>query len=104
MEEIYSHWSRRESSFGNTLGLIQDLLSERLRPEFRRIWVHGSNSGRARICFTIFTDSGYVMRFYESGSLRQFRGDSNLEEECRLIDTFISTVSESVLREFMDIL
>ena len=62
MEEIYSHWSRRESSFGNTLGLIQDLLSERLRPEFRRIWVHGSNSGRARICFTIFTDSGYVMR------------------------------------------
>ena len=42
------------------------------------------------------------MRFYESGSLRQFRGDSNLEEECRLIDTFISTVSESVLREFMD--
>lgn len=104
MESIYSLWSRRESSFGNTLGLIQDLLSERLRPEFRRIWVHGSNSGRTRICFTIFTDSGYVMRFYESGSLRQFRGDGNLEEECRLIDNFISTVSNSVLSEFIDIL
>lgn len=102
MESIYTLWSRRESTFGNTLGLIQDLLSERLRTEFRRIWVHGSNSGRTRICFTIFTESGYVMRFYDSGSLRQFRGDGNFEEECGLIDSFITTLSTGVLNDYID--
>ena len=102
MESIYLRYSRRESSFGNTLSLIQDLLSERLRPEFRRIWVHGSNSGRTRLCFTIFHDSGYDMRFYESGSLRQFRGDGNLEEESTIVESLISTLSSSVLSEFMD--
>ena len=102
MESIYTLWSRRESNFGNTLGLIQDLLSERLRPEFRRIWVHGSNSGRTRICFTIFTDSGYVMRFYESGSLRHFRCDGDFLEECRLIDSFITTLSNTVLNNYID--
>ena len=102
MELIYTLWSRRESSFGNTLGLIQDLLSERLRPEFRRIWVHGCNSGRTRICFTIFTDSGYVMRFYEAGSLRQFRGDGNIEEESQLINSLISTLQRTVLSDYLN--
>lgn len=102
MESIYLRYSRRESSFGNTLSLIQDLLSERLRPEFRRIWVHGSNSGRTRLCFTIFHDSGYTMRFYESGSLRQFRGDGNLEEESTIVESLITTLSNSLLSEFMD--
>lgn len=104
MESIYLNWSRRESNFGNTLGLIQDLLTERLRPEFRRIWIHGSNSGRSRLCFTIFTNSGYVMRFLEVGSLRQFRTDGNFTEECRLIDSFVENLCNSTLSEFMDTL
>jgi len=102
MESIYLRYSRRESSFGNTLSLIQDLLSERLRPEFRRIWVHGSNSGRTRLCFTIFHDSGYTMRFYESGSLRQFRGDGNLEEESRMIESLVSTLQRTILFDYID--
>jgi hypothetical protein len=102
MEAIYLRYSRRESSFGNTLSLIQDLLSERLRSEFRRIWVHGSNSGRTRLCFTIFHDSGYTMRFYESGSIRQFRGDGNIEEESQLINSLISTLQRTVLSDYIN--
>lgn len=99
---IYERYSRRESSFSNTLSLIQDLLSERLRPEFRRIWVHGSNSGRTRLCFTIFHDSGYTMRFYESGSIRQFRGDGNIEEESQLVNSLISTLQRTVLSDYIN--
>lgn len=75
-----------------TLLLLQDLLNERLRPEFRRIWVQGSNSGRSRLCFTIFTNSGYNMRFVEVGSLRQFRSDGNPNEENQLIEELITRV------------
>lgn len=77
-----------------TLLLLQDLLNERLRPEFRRIWVQGSNSGRSRLCFTIFTNSGYDMRFVEVGSLRQFRSDGNANEEVQNIERLISTIHQ----------
>jgi hypothetical protein len=94
METIYERYRRRETSFEMTLLLLQDLLNERLRPEFRRIWVQGSNSGRSRLCFTIFTNSGYDMRFVEVGSLRQFRSDGNANEEVQNIERLISTIHQ----------
>ena len=54
--------------------------------------VQGSNSGRSRLCFTIFTNSGYDMRFIEVGSLRQFRSDGNPNEENQLIEELITRV------------
>ena len=92
METIYERYRRRGTSFEMTLSLLQDLLNERLRPEFRRIWVQGSNSGRSRLCFTIFTNSGYDMIFVEVGSLRQFRSDGNPNEEIQLIEDLITRV------------
>ena len=89
MDAIYERYRRRETSFEMTLCLLQDLLNERLRPEFRRIWVQGSNSGRSRLCFTIFTNIGYDLRFIEVGSLRQFRSDGNLTDEIQFIDNLI---------------
>lgn len=94
MEAIYERYRRRETSFEMTLSLLQDLLNERLRPEFRKIWVQGSNSGRSRLCFTIFTNSGYDMRFVEVGSLRQFRSDGNANEEVQNIERLISTIHQ----------
>ncbi len=82
-----------------TLSLLQDLLNERLRPEFRRIWVQGSNSGRSRLCFTIFTNSEYEMRFIEVGSLRQFRNNENIEEEIVLMEEFIQILRNRILVE-----
>jgi hypothetical protein len=102
MESIYTRFSRRETSFENTLALLQELLNERLLPEYRRIWVQASNSGRVRFCFTIFPNSGqYTMRFFDVGSLRQFRSDGILDDEIELIERLISNLSEGVLKEYI---
>ena len=97
MEAIYSYYARRGTSFEMTLSLLQDLLMERLTPDYRKIWVHASNSGRTRFCFTLFTQNDYRMIFLDAGSFRQFRSDGNLEEEMELIEIFIDTLSENVL-------
>lgn len=99
MEAIYARFSRRETSFENTLGLLQELMNERLSPEWRRIWVQASNSGRTRFCFTIFPERGdYTMRFCDFGSFRQFRTDGNLDYEIELIENFIDSLSISTLQ------
>ncbi len=98
MEEIYRRFSRRETSFENTLVLLQELLNERLTSDYRRIWVQASNSGRTRFCFTFFPNTGqYRMRFLETGSFRQFRSDGNFEEEMRYIESFIESLRDGLL-------
>ena len=100
MEATYSYDARRGTSFETTLALLQELLNERLSPDWRRIWVQGSNSGRTRFCFTIFPNRGeYTMRFLDVGSFRQFRTDGNLEEEMAIIERFITTLSEETLND-----
>lgn len=102
MEAIYTRFSRRETSFENTLALLQDLLNERLAPDYRRIWVQASNSGRTRFCFTIFPNTGqYTMRFLEAGSFRQFRSDGNLDSEIELIERFIDSLSNGCLNRII---
>jgi hypothetical protein len=102
MDAIYEYYSSRGTSFENTLALLQELLSERLSPDYRRIWVQASNSGRTRFCFTIFPERGqYIMRFLESGSFRQFRSDGNLEVESDIIENFIDSLSNSVLNNII---
>jgi hypothetical protein len=97
MEAIYSYYTRRETSIETTLMLLQDLLMERLSPDYRKIWVNASNSGRTRFCFTIFSNTDYTMRFLDAGSFRQFRTDGNLDDEMEIIERFIDTLSEGVL-------
>jgi hypothetical protein len=100
MEVIYSYYTRRETSIETTLMLLQDLLMERLTPDYRKIWVQASNSGRTRFCFTIFPNRGeYIMRFLDAGSFRQFRTDGNLDEEMEIIERFIDTLSNGVLND-----
>jgi hypothetical protein len=102
MEAIYSYYTRRETSIETTLMLLQDLLMERLTPEWRKIWVNASNSGRTRFCFTIFPNRGeYTMRFLDTGSFRQFRTDGNLDEEIELIERFINSLSEGTLNDII---
>ena len=98
MEAIYSLYTRRGTSLQNTLVLLQELLNERLLPDYRKIWVQASNSGRTNFCFTAFPIRGhYTMRFLEAGSFRQFRTDGNLNEEIDLIENFINSLSDGVL-------
>ena len=75
-------------------------LGERLSPDYRRIWVQGSNSGRTKFCFTIFPNRGeYTMRFLDAGSFRQFRTDGNLDEEMEIIERFIDSLSDGILND-----
>lgn len=98
MEAIYARFSRRETSFENTLSLLQELMNARLNPNFKRIWVQASNSGKTRFCFTIFPVNGqYNMEFLEMGSFRHFRTDGNIDEEIQLIENFINRLSEGLL-------
>lgn len=74
METIYSRYRTGSPSFVGTLSLLQELLTERLLPGFRRIWVQGSNSGRVTLCFTIFEEGQpYRMEFLTISSFRQYR-------------------------------
>jgi hypothetical protein len=99
MEAIYESYRRRGTSFEMTSSLIQDLLSERLRPEFRRIWVQGSTS---RLMFTVFGGDGYTMRFINTGGLRQFRADANLNEEIVIMERFLEGLRQGVLSDFIE--
>jgi hypothetical protein len=96
---IYERYRRRGTSLEMTTSLIQDLLSERLRPEFRKIWVQGSPS---RLVFTIFDTSGYTMRFLNTGGLRQFRHDGVLGEEIVIMERFIEGLRQGVLSDFIN--
>lgn len=53
-------------------------------PQFRRIWVHGSNKGKYHLCITLFprNQSGYQMAFGESAN-------DEFESLTKIIDSFL---------------
>jgi hypothetical protein len=95
-------------SFETTLRLLQDLISERLSPEFRNIRVEASNSGRVNFGFTIFYITsrlnerggfyqGYELRFQEVKNFRNFRPDGELGHEVAQIENLIETFRNGCL-------
>lgn len=73
------------TNFERTLSLIESMLMSRLRPEYRNIWVQGSNRPNSTtILFTVFGNQTYRMHFVNIKNFRQFRPDAtdqNLEME-----------------------
>ena len=99
-EEIYRRHIRYGTSSEGTLLLMQSLLTERLRPEYRKIWVQGTSRGS--LCFTIFDTNSYTMRFFNTGGLRQFRVDDPLEAEILAMERLLEIFRQGILSEFMD--
>ncbi len=100
METIYKRYRNRTTSFENTLSLIHDILSERLNPGIRKVWVQGSNAGRTNLVFTIFEDGrDYRMEFLTFPSFRQFKVDGVPETEERLINELIDRLRKGILSE-----
>lgn len=101
-ETIYRNHIRYGTSFEGTVRLMQALLTERLRPGYRRIWVQGSSRGR--LCFTIFggETSNYTMRFFNTGGMRQFRVDAPLEGEIVVMERFLETLRQGILADFIE--
>lgn len=97
--EIYTEYRGLSTSFDLTLRLIEDLLSRRLTPEYRRLWVQGSNSGRTILVFTIFPSNGdpYRMEFLTVPNFRLFRHGGDFESEINLIEEFITGLVDDVL-------
>lgn len=101
MESIYLRHRRGTPSFEGTLMLLQDLVTSRLLPGFRRVWVQGTNSGRTTLMFTIFEDGrDYRMEFMPIG-LRQFRpsieSDTDFEAEILLIEQLMDRLRSGPL-------
>lgn len=104
---IYSRFTGRSTSFDTTLRLLQDLLSERLSPEYRSIRVDASNSGRVNFSFTLFYTRdrlndggfylGYGIKFQEVKSFRNFRTDGELGYEVAEIENLIETFRNGCL-------
>jgi hypothetical protein len=105
---IYNRFTGRSTSFETTLRLLQDLLSERLSPEYRSIRVQASNSGRVNFCFTLFYTTNrlnerggfyvsYEIRFQELKDFRNFRPDGELGHEVAQIENLIETFRNGCL-------
>jgi len=89
-------------SFERTLGILADRLSTRLRPEYGRIWVQGSNKGGGtRLLFTIFTKNEYVMKFLDVRNFRNYRFDGKIDEEDSLIERQIESF-RTTLEDFIN--
>ena len=99
-EDIYRRHIRYGTSPDGTLRLMQSLLTERLRPEYTKIWVQGTSRGS--LCFTIFDSTGYNMRFFNTGGLRQFRVDDPLEHEIIAMERLLEIFRQGILSEFID--
>ncbi len=79
-------------SFSITLSRLRDMINSRLRPGVDKVWLQGVNAGNARLVFTIFYNDNrpYTMRFMDVKNFRHYRPDGDLENEERLLETYIT--------------
>lgn len=99
---IYDRYTSAPS-FDSSLNLLRDILNSRLRPEFRKIWVDGSNAGRVKLLFTIFY--GYDNRgiSFDTKVFRNFRGNSeNREAEITMFNLFVENLISECLSDVVE--
>lgn len=94
----YADPSRIQESFSLTLRIIEEILSERLE-DYTKIWIQGSNAGRIKICFTLFTHEGYTLSFTEMRNFRNWKPGGNLENEIQNIESMINHIIPGLRRE-----
>jgi hypothetical protein len=100
---VYTRYIGTAPSFDGSLNLLRDILSERLLPNFRKIWVDGSNAGKVKLCFTIFNDYEYDMKFFDTKTFRHFRGNSeNIDAEIAMFQLFAENAISEVLSDFVN--
>ncbi len=79
-------------TFLNTLDRLSHMINSRLRPGVSKVWVQGVSASNARLVFTIFYNNNrpYTMRFMDVKNFRHYRPDGDLENEERLLETYIT--------------
>lgn len=99
MFKVYSEYKIKESSYINTLKLIQNLLKDRLKPEFSKIWVQGCSESKHRLSFTIWKPTGeYHQRFGEVGEIKNFNPKRNIHDEIKSIENLINDLRHGILK------
>ena len=100
MLTLYSRYRTQDTSFLNTLKLLQELLTERLNSDYTKIWVQGHSSGKTKLTFTVFQPNGnYILRFIEIGGFRLFRSDGDIENEIKLMEDLINRLRKNPLQD-----
>lgn len=94
--EICERYTRSSQGTSTTLAIMQDVLREQL-PEYRRVWLQATVSGRTRFVITLFSEQSYEMRFCSIPNFRHFRPNENLDTEARNIDTMLYAINRACL-------
>ena len=105
---IYCRYQNQTMSFETTLRLLQELISERLNSDYRKIRLEASNAGRVHLCFTAFFTRdryneiggfryGYQILNQEVRNFRNFRPDGELGHEVAQIENLIETLRNGCL-------
>jgi hypothetical protein len=105
---IYCRYQNQTMSFETTLRLLQELISERLNSDYRKIRREASNAGRVNLCFTAFFTRdryneiggfryGYQILNQEVRNFRNFRPDGELGHEVAQIENLIETLRNGCL-------
>jgi hypothetical protein len=105
---VYNRYLNGRPSLSLTTRLVQDLINERLSPEYRKIRVEASNSGKVTFMFTIFLTENrfneigkfyysYEMSFQDLKNFRNFRPDGELGFEVSQIENLIETFRSGCL-------
>lgn len=111
LSPTYERYREGISSFELTLRLLEELINERMNPEFRRISVQGSNRSKM-FSFTIFFTKarlntignfyyGYTIRTQEVKNFRNWRPDGDFNSEIVEIERLIELFRKNCLSDII---
>ena len=102
---IYRRYQNYSQSLDVTLNLIEELLTERLNNNTRRILVYGTNSGKVRFCIIVFPNDNIYSINFHSMNIRQWRpsnSDEQLQVEINNIERIIEELRNKILSNFIN--
>ena len=111
LSATYNEYRNYSTSLETTLSLLQDILNERLTPEYSNIKVQASNGGgRVNFCFTIFLSKNrlneVVFSFLKHLHLKdtsEFENKNFLQTLTRVIFIFIKDTINVIIKNNCDI-
>lgn len=102
MLNIYSKYRKKESTYTNTLKLIQELLIGRLNPKYNNIWIQGNSFGKNRLTFTIWQGDVYITRFATlNRPLEFFNSRKDIKTEVKEIESLINHLKKETLKDII---
>lgn len=100
-DSIYRNYQNSNQSLNTTINLIEDILRERILPDYRSISVGACNSNKITFCITVFPKKGdYLLLFHSIKNMRQWRpsnDDESFNKEIVNIERIIENLRSNIL-------